>query len=341
MKVQYFYIGLILLFAAVLLFSSNDTAKLQADKTHQDRSEIIKFSHRVHAELLIECIDCHSAAPTSTSSYDNLLAMKSDCALCHDVDDPDNCQLCHFEDTYVTFEEREPDLYFNHQQHYEELDISCQTCHANVEEADYATAEHMPIKADCMSCHDGGQASMDCESCHMDTKTLMPVSHMVANFEREHKRTVRAGAFEAECASCHMQSFCQDCHETAGLMFSKEGFTRSTPMYSPEAAGKGTISSDRVHEPNYKFTHGFDARSKRTQCQTCHEVETFCADCHFDGAGVGRGAFKPSSHDQPGFVMLAGNGGRHAQLARRDIENCMSCHDLQGRDPSCMLCHAQ
>ncbi len=338
MKIQYLYIGLILMFTLVLIFSSYNTATLQADKKQQDRSEIIKFSHRVHAELLIECVDCHSAAPTSTTSQDNLLAMKSDCALCHDV--TDDCALCHFEDTYVKFKKTEPDMYFNHQLHYEKLGISCQTCHANIEEADYATADHMPVKADCMSCHDGGQASMDCESCHMDTKTLMPASHMVANFEREHKRVVRAGAFEAECASCHMQTFCQDCHETAGLLILGPGFTRS-PMYSPEAAGKGTISSDRVHDPNYKYTHGLDARSKRTQCQTCHEVETFCADCHIEGAGIAPGAFKPASHDQPGFVMLTGTGGRHAQLARRDIENCMTCHDLQGRDPSCMICHAQ
>ena len=339
MKVKYFYIGLIMLFAAIVFFSTDNTATLEADKKQQDRSEIIKFSHEIHAALLIECVDCHTAAPTSTTSQDNLLAMKSDCALCHDVSN--DCQLCHFEDTYVSFEDKDPEMYFNHQLHYEELGISCQTCHENVEETDYATDEHMPIKADCMSCHDGGQASMDCESCHMDTKTLMPASHMVANFEREHKRVVRAGAFEAECASCHMQSFCQDCHETAGLMFSETGFTRSTPMYSPEAAGKGTTSSERVHDANYKFTHGIDARAKRTQCQTCHDTQTFCVDCHMDGAGIARGAFKPASHDQPGFVMTTGTGGRHAQLARRDIENCMACHDLAGEDPSCMLCHAQ
>lgn len=338
MKVQHIYIGLIFLFAAVMLFSAYETATLVADKKQQDRSEIIKFSHRVHAELLIECVDCHSAAPASTSSKDNLIPMKPDCALCHDVSD--ECALCHFEDVYVTFEPTEPSLYFNHQYHYETLNISCETCHASISESDYATADHMPLKGNCMDCHDGGQASMDCESCHIETKTLMPASHLVANFEREHKRVVRSGAFGAECASCHMQTFCQDCHESAGLMFSTHGFTRATPLYSPEAAGKGTTSLDRVHDPNYKFTHGFDARSKRTQCQTCHDMQTFCADCHFDGAGVATGAFKPPSHDQPDFLMLAG-GGRHAQLARRDIENCMTCHDLQGRDPSCMLCHAQ
>lgn len=339
MNIKYFYIGLIILFTAVLFFSIEDHATVHALKKGQDRSQIIKFSHRVHAELMIDCVDCHTAAPTSRSSFDNLLAMKSDCALCHDVSN--DCQLCHFEDRYVRFEKTDPDLYFNHQLHYQTLGISCQTCHANVEQTDYATAEHMPIKANCMPCHDGGQAAMDCESCHRDTKTLMPASHMVANFEREHKRVVRAGAFQAECASCHMQTFCQDCHETAGLVFSQEGFTRSTPLYSPEGAGRQSLSAGRVHDLNYRFTHGIDARSKRTQCQTCHEIESFCADCHFDGAGIAPGAFKPASHNQPGFVMLTGGGGTHARLARRDIENCMSCHDLQGRDPSCMLCHAQ
>jgi len=26
-------------------------------------------------------------------------------------------------------------------------------------------------------------------------------------------------------------------------------------------------------------------------------------------------------------------------LARRDIENCSSCHDVQGADQNCILCH--
>jgi hypothetical protein len=339
MKVHHIYIGLIFVFALVLLFAARDGADVQAVDKEQDRTTVIKFSHRVHAELMIECIDCHTAAPTSRSSADNILAMKADCALCHDVSD--DCALCHFEDTYIRFEAREPDLYFNHEYHYEKLGIQCQTCHASIESVDYATSEHLPVKADCMSCHDGGQASMDCESCHIVTSTLMPASHLVANFQREHYRVVRAGAFKAECASCHMESFCQDCHDAAGLQFAEDGFTRATPLYSPEGAGRTGVSQQRVHDLNYKFTHGIDARSKRSQCQTCHEVQTFCADCHLDGAGIGPGAFKPASHDAPGFVMLGAGGGQHAQFARRDIENCMSCHDLQGRDPSCMLCHAQ
>jgi hypothetical protein len=339
MKPYYFYFIFILCVAALIVVSVRDTGEVRATGDRQDRSAIIKFSHQVHAELLIECVDCHTDAPSSRSSKDFLVAMKADCAMCHDVSN--DCQMCHFEDVYVSFEKTEPELYFNHELHFDQLGISCETCHAGIEETDFATAAHMPLKADCMSCHDGGQAAMDCESCHINTGTLLPASHMVADFDREHKRVVRAGAFEAECASCHMQTFCQDCHETAGLLFDQRGFTRTTPMYSPEGAGRRGTSTERVHDLNYKFTHGIDARAKRTQCQTCHEIETFCADCHFDGAGVAPGAFKPASHTQAGFILLGGTGGRHAELARRDLESCMTCHDLQGRDPSCMLCHAQ
>jgi hypothetical protein len=340
MRVHHIYLSLAVILAALILISTFDRTYVEAVYQGQDRSEIIKFSHRIHADVGIECLDCHSTVPQSRDSRDNLLAMKVDCAACHDVSS--DCMLCHVSETVqYSFVNPPRDLYFNHSLHYEKLGIGCESCHKNVDQVDFAGPEQMPIKADCMSCHDGGQASMDCESCHMSTKTLIPASHMAANFTREHKRFVRAGAMEAECASCHMTTFCQDCHDAAGLTVSDSRPIRTSPLYSPEGAGKGTVSSARVHDLNYRFTHGIDARAKQSQCQTCHSVESFCADCHFEGGGVALGGFKPESHQQPGFVMLSGTGGGHAELARRDIENCMTCHDLQGRDPSCLLCHGR
>jgi hypothetical protein len=340
MRVHYLYLTLTAVLVVMLLLSVQDRADVKAIIQGEDRSELIKFSHRIHAEMGIVCLDCHSTVPQSQDSRDNLLAMKADCAACHDV--TTDCLLCHVSETdHFSFKNPPRDLYFNHQFHYEKLGMSCESCHRDMEQVDFAGPEQMPIKADCMSCHDGGQASMDCESCHMTTKTLMPASHMAANFEREHKRFVRSGAIEAECASCHMTTFCQDCHDAAGLTFSETGPIRTTPLYSPEGAGKGAVSTQRVHDLNYRFTHGIDARSKRSQCQTCHSVESFCVDCHLDGGGVSFGGFKPESHNLPGFIQLTGTGGRHAEFARRDIENCMTCHDVQGNDPSCLLCHGR
>jgi hypothetical protein len=57
---------------------------------------------------------------------------------------------------------------------------------------------------------------------------------------------------------------------------------------------------------------------------------------------VNTGVVKPQSHFEAGFVTIgAGSGGgRHADMGRRDIESCVSCHDVEGKDPSCMLCHS-
>ncbi|MBI3579527.1 MAG: hypothetical protein HY089_08995 [Ignavibacteriales bacterium] len=51
--------------------------------------------------------------------------------------------------------------------------------------------------------------------------------------------------------------------------------------------------------------------------------------------------FKPATHQEAGFVTLGvgSGGGKHASLARRDIESCASCHDAQGADPTCTTCH--
>ncbi len=98
-----------------------------------------------------------------------------------------------------------------------------------------------------------------------------------------------------------------------------------------------------VHELNYRFTHGVDARSKRMECSSCHSTETFCAGCHEAGGNITQPNFRPASHTAAGFALLGkgSGGGLHAQEARRDIESCMSCHDVQGRDPSCLTCHTE
>jgi hypothetical protein len=49
----------------------------------------------------------------------------------------------------------------------------------------------------------------------------------------------------------------------------------------------------------------------------------------------------PQSHRQPGFTTLGVNtgGGLHSELAKKDVESCVSCHDMQGADPVCITCH--
>jgi hypothetical protein len=90
------------------------------------------------------------------------------------------------------------------------------------------------------------------------------------------------------------------------------------------------------------YTHGIELKGKESECQTCHEVETFCAECHnAPGGDYAISGFTPASHKAKDFMMIGvgSGGGLHARDAKRDIESCASCHDTQGGDPTCIKCH--
>ena len=64
-----------------------------------------------------------------------------------------------------------------------------------------------------------------------------------------------AASGELQCANCHAQRFCSDCH--AG-----ERVTR------------------RYHPADFVSTHPPQAYSRETECSSCHSTEAFCRDCH-------------------------------------------------------------
>jgi hypothetical protein len=99
----------------------------------------------------------------------------------------------------------------------------------------------------------------------------------------------------------------------------------------------------KVHgDFGYRYSHGIDAKGKTNECQSCHQIETFCASCHqSENRDFALSGILPSSHLSSNFktIGVGTGGGDHADLARRDIENCVSCHDVQGNDPTCIVCH--
>jgi hypothetical protein len=145
------------------------------------------------------------------------------------------------------------------------------------------------------------------------------------------------------CATCHGQNFCADCHGAAPLM----QFGRSALMTEPSPRSSSTSDTPRqtnlqmVHSMNYRYTHGIDAKAKTTDCYSCHSAQTFCVECHSVGDNLTPG-IKPATHLASQFTTLGvgSGGGRQGELARRDIESCMSCHDIRGGDPVCVTCHS-
>lgn len=341
MKKLYMYSTIIFFVFGILLSTAFTTEEEQGKRTNED---VIIFSHALHSEV-IDCESCHVGVTESTSLSDALLPKMDQCGMCHDVEDMDNCGLCHYEDVYETYVEDETELIFNHQFHYEDQELACLECHKELDEVNYSfEAEHPnPPMSQCYTCHNDLSAATDeCSACHQSTVNLIPQDHRTASFFDNHKFSAMAA--DANCAMCHDNSFCEDCHVSTTMIDESNTLTDFYTPYSPHKYIDDSKAQKitRVHDLNYRFSHGIDAKGKTSECQTCHEVETFCAECHSSSGGdFASEGILPSSHLKQNFIMIGvgSGGGEHAKLARRDIERCASCHDVQGADPNCILCH--
>lgn len=306
-------------------------------------SQYIKFSHAFHVgQSGIACADCHKAADSEKAS-DNLRPGHDNCTSCHEEQIGNNCGYCHKDPDNIQAVPVQPrTIVFSHKRHVSMKNVECATCHAGLDKVEYAGPANMPAMATCNTCHDDVRASAVCSACHTTVADLIPWSHRAADFRREHRQRTRIGGLEVGCASCHTDNFCADCHSSAGLLNAGTRDLMSDPMPrgTPSATPKD-LRLQMAHGLNYRFTHGIDARAKSSECATCHSTQEFCVQCHAAGGNVTQGSFKPSWHFGPDFTRLGvgSGGGRHADLARRDIEDCMTCHDLEGSDPTCMQCH--
>ena len=344
LSVIQFYLALVALL--LLVVASTFVTQSREALTPQDRGKLIKFSHTFHIkEIGVGCADCHTAAPTSTLAADNLLPKMAACQTCHDEQVQNTCTYCHTSadtTTYVAFETPRHDLHFNHSFHLNDQKVACETCHKGLETVTIASEKNIPVMDACMTCHDGAKASNACETCHTNFAALRPKEHNRTDWVKEHKLYARMQ--DATCMTCHTQESCQDCHTNAGLVQTglngKDLVSPHSPRITEFDRGQG-MALTKVHDLNFRFTHGVAASSKTMECQTCHDTKEFCSTCHMAGGNVNQVEFTPTSHKQSGFILLGlgTGGGLHAQLARRDIESCAACHDAQGADPACVKCH--
>ena len=355
MKITRIYL---ILFAGLLIFLSS-TAYLFRDMNSSkfesisqvnryDNSKIIKFNHTLHVkDAGTKCEDCHSGAVNSVSSKDNLNPKKDYCATCHDVKDQKNCNFCHYEGIFKKLKASKSELLFSHKQHFVNQKKPCLDCHQGLDKVKFskeASLTLMPKMENCYTCHSNVKATNNCEGCHTNLTGLKPKSHLNSNFLNDHRVVQDLNSGKNNCMMCHSDNFCQACHSP----ISYQGNNTKDNFYVPYYSKENGVRTDRAalqklsnaHSLDYKFTHGLDAEEKAFECKTCHETQSFCAPCHQNGGDLITG-FTPQSHQQPGFTTLGVNtgGGLHSSLAKKDIEACTSCHDVQGRDPVCIACH--
>jgi hypothetical protein len=304
----------------------------------------LKFSHTFHVkDAGVACADCHPEAAKSTMPSNNLRAGHDQCKACHEEQLTDKCGYCHLNpDDIQPVQPAQRPFHFSHAQHLSMQKVECVTCHTGIDEATIATAKNMPSMELCVTCHNNVKAPSTCEGCHVTLAGFIPKDHLAADFKRDHKRLTRLGSLETGCATCHTQDFCADCHETSGLL----RFGTADLMTDPAPRGSASdgpkqMALQMVHNLNYRYTHGMDAKSRESDCYSCHSAREFCTECHTAGGALSPNGIRPAWHMGAGFATIGvgSGGGRHAEFARRDIESCVSCHDVAGADPTCVQCH--
>jgi hypothetical protein len=338
------HVVVFLIIVAALLTAVARKASAPVEWPDVQDSGRLKFSHTFHIKQAgIACEDCHKAAKTSKLASDNLRSGHDDCVSCHEEQINNTCGYCHVHpDSIEAAPAPVRTIVFSHEQHLTMKGVECATCHKGLDEVELASSKNMPSMETCTTCHNDAQATKTCQTCHTSFTNLIPADHLVADFKKDHKKLTRLGSLDVRCSTCHSQNFCQDCHAGSGLIGIGTGdlMTEPSPRSSPTDLPR-QMSLQMVHSLNYRFTHGMDARAKASDCYSCHSEQEFCAPCHNAGGNINEQSFEPASHQGPDFVRIGvgSGGGRHADLARRDIETCASCHDVQGGDPTCIRCH--
>ncbi len=184
------------------------------------------FSHRIHLGQGLQCLECHTAASTSTRVEDNLLPAKQVCLNCHEdaaIPSPPSTRLSKFSHAlHLKMGSAAPFMAsaIDHKTYLQPPgDIRrhlntrnpCQACHRGLEESDQVTRAALPQMADCLICHTQIDPPFSCEDCHAKDAQLKPASH-VERFTDAHS-SGKLRLDKTTCAVCHGRTFtCMGCH---------------------------------------------------------------------------------------------------------------------------------
>ena len=225
-----------------------------------------------------------------------------------------------------------PAVQFNHGEHQEYIDVkpTCASCHRQ------DAKMIVPAKDVCLECHDDeffAEVTFPGTSTHGPTWAL------------NHRAPAKSSAID--CAACHEQDFCLDCHKAG----------------SADEMGEFGNNLVNVHRSEFHVTHPIAARTDPQLCSSCHERD-FCVDCHARFAPEdlaiqshrkgwsentlgGAHAFFTESQcqgtpDQPGChfdsVLPAHEwSNAHAREARKNLATCQACHP---DGDVCLTCHS-
>ena len=336
------------------------------------------FDHLKHKALFPSCVTCHAGAETKGAS---LWPAAHSCAACHDGQ---------IEKTVAWAPRTTPrrsNLRFDHVQHRAEAKAKPAACAACHTEGGERMAVRPPVVGRCLDCHGIQTAHLAapdsaCASCHVPLARAVTLTRSdVAAFPappshddprwptRQGHGAVTRGSMTTNCATCHAQEFCYQCHaggtppRVIAALASDPRSTSLVALRAPPShganfadrhgalasAGAASCSSCHIrsdclechrttaanapgyHPAGFLSRHPSAAYARETSCNDCHSERSFCTACHQQSGLVANRGLRTGYHDANRFFS-AGHGG----AARQSLESCVSCH----AERDCLPCHS-
>ena len=152
----------------------------------------------------------------------------------------------------------------------------------------------------------------DCKDCHNGAA-------IVGNHGGTREHRILADRASNNCADCHQQSFCLDCHNGGNVETSLKKSLSRTGETMPT-----------THRSDFISIHPIKAKDDSQSCYRCHE-QRFCSDCH--AKLPNRQIIPIKNHVPQGgiggiqrYPLATTNPAAHAADARRNLQSCEGCH---------------
>jgi hypothetical protein len=159
----------------------------------------------------------------------------------------------------------------------------------------------------------------ECSDCHKG-EGIAP--NHVGDWARSHR--VLASKAGNNCAQCHDQSWCLDCHQGGGI-----NADLSTATFGRDYIPKS-------HRSDFVTIHPIKALDNPQNCYRCHD-QKYCNSCH---DRFPKGSLRIKSHlmQGPNHQGYPAASSEHASEARRNLQSCQACHP---EGDVCIQCHSK
>ena len=281
------------------------------------------FPHKLHADMDLSCISCHSAIKTSSKAADdNLPDMKSCTAECHDKEIFSKFDLAKSRPAYK--------LENSHEIHLMQ-DVPCKTCHENINDENYKAGSGFPEMVVCYKCHDGESAEQTCSLCHLEKVQFPHKTHIDNSFSCEdcHKN-IKKSKKTVSGPDIPSKKSCDECHDEklkyADItVFSYKQVYKMNHEYHLEEMGLECDDCHKVFTKKNKIKNTEIVDNYKEQCLGCHDCETASGNCMLCHINI----ISPKTHD-------VNCDKKHKIMAGSRIKDCKECHR---KKDFCDRCH--